>query len=125
MNEIDRERVSELVIDEWIWVAFIILSALNIGGDELEKKYCYHKKVVENEMDLSKKIFTLTVFGSFLIYIYLAYRNCKKYNKLKQCNDDISLIRIRCFASLLVVFASLLFLYAQLHDKVPTNPSIE
>ena len=82
MNEIDRERVSELVIDEWIWVAFIILSALNIGGDELEKKYCYHQKVVENEMDLSKKIFTLTVFGSFLIYIYLAYRNCKKYNKL-------------------------------------------
>ena len=40
MEYVDRERVNELVIDEWIWVVFIILSALNITGDEQEKKYC-------------------------------------------------------------------------------------
>ena len=42
MGNVDNERVKEIVIDEWIWVVFIILSALNIGGDELEKKYCYY-----------------------------------------------------------------------------------
>ena len=38
MNTKDKERVSELVIDEWIWGVFIILSILNITGDEFEKK---------------------------------------------------------------------------------------
>ena len=123
MNRINNERVNELVIDEWIWVIFIILSALNIGGDELEKKCCYEYDV--NTMSRSKKIFKLTVFISFLIYLYLAYKNCKKYHKSKCTNQDTSLIGTRCIASLLVVIASSLFLTAQLKDKVPTNPSIQ
>lgn len=122
-NAIDRERVSELVIDEWIWVVFIILSALNIGGDELEKKYCINHE--EKAKIRSKKIFKLTVFISFLIYLYLASKNCKKYHKLKSANQDTNLIGTRCLASILVVIASSLFLMAQLRDEEPTNPSIE
>lgn len=123
MNNIDKERVTELVIDEWIWVVFIILSALNIGGDELEKKYCYHHD--EQIKKRSKKIFTITVFCSFLIYLYLAIKNCKKYQKLKLNNQDTNIISTRCLGSLLVVIASFLFLTAQLKDKTPTNPSIQ
>ncbi|MBQ8682010.1 MAG: hypothetical protein IJ509_03775 [Bacilli bacterium] len=122
-NSIDRERVTELTIDEWIWVVFIILSLLNIGGDELDKKYCFDHEIKEKELSL--KIFTFTVFVSFLIYIYLAYKNCKKYRKAKMKNQDTSLISTRCFASILVVVASTMFLTAQLRDKVPTNPSLQ
>ena len=123
MNGIDRERVTELVIDEWIWVAFIILSVLNINGDELEKKYCINHE--ENAKSKAKNIFTITVFVSFLIYFYLAYKNCKKYYKLKSMNQDINLISTRCLASILVVIASFLFLTAQLKDINPINPSIQ
>lgn len=123
MEYVDRERVSELVIDEWIWVVFIILSTLNITGDEWEKKYCYNHSVEEKAR--AKKIFSLTVFVSFLIYFYLAYKNCCKYQKAKYTNKDTNLIGTRCLASILVVIASSLFLTAQLKDKVPTNPSIQ
>lgn len=123
MNRIDEKRVSELVIDEWIWVVFIILSALNINGDELEKKYCYDH--LEEEKNRAKKIFTFTVFVSFIIYAYLAVKNYRKYNTLKESNQDTRLASIRSFASILVVIASSLFLTAQLEDTKATNPSIQ
>lgn len=123
MNNKDIERARELVIDEWIWVVFIILSILNISGDELEKKYCYYH--IEKEKIKSKNIFTITVFSSFLIYSYLAYKNCNKYKKAKLTNQDTSLISTRCIASILVVIASTLFLTAQLKDTKATNPSIQ
>ncbi len=123
MNRIDEKRVSELVIDEWIWVVFIILSALNINGDELEKKYCYDH--LEEEKNRAKKIFTFTVFVSFIIYAYLAIKNYRKYNTLKESNQDTRLASIRSFASILVVIASSLFLTAQLEDTKATNPSIQ
>lgn len=123
MNKIDRERVTELVIDEWIWVVFIILSTLNIGGDELEKKYCINHE--ENAKNGAKNIFTITVVVSFLIYFYLAYKNCKKYHKLKSMNQDTNLISTRCLGSILVVIASFLFLTAQLKDRSFSNSSIQ
>lgn len=33
------DKIKELKIDEWIWIVFIILSALNICGDEFEMEY--------------------------------------------------------------------------------------
>lgn len=123
MNNKDIERARELIIDEWIWVVFIILSILNISGDELEKKYCYYH--IEKEKIRSKNIFTITVFCSFLIYNYLAYKNYNKYQKAKSNNQDTSLIGTRCIASILVVIASTLFLTAQLKDTKATNPSIQ
>lgn len=123
MNNKDIERARELVIDEWIWIVFIILSILNISGDELEKKYCYYH--IEKEKLRAKNIFTLTVFVSFLIYVYLAYKNCNKYKKAKLANQDTSVISARSIGSILVVIASTLFLTAQLKDTKATNPSIQ
>ena len=123
MTDRDYERVSELVIDEWIWVVFIILSILNISGDEIEKHYCYYHE--RRDKEISKKIFKITVFISFLIYIYLAYKNSKKYKIALERNQDTSIISIRMVASILVVIASSMFLYAQIKDSEPVNPSIE
>ena len=123
MNSKDIERTKELIIDEWIWILFIILSILNISGDELEKSYCYYH--IDKEKTKAKNIFTLTVFVSFLIYVYLAHKNCNKYIKAKYNNQDTSLISARCLGSILVVIASSLFLTAQLKDTKATNPSIQ
>lgn len=123
MSEKDRKQIEELTIDEWIWVVFIVLSSLNIFGDELEKEFCI--KHEDSVKSTAKKIFTITVFVSFLIYIYLGYKNYKKYHEIKMHSGNTSLVKTRFFASLLVVIASFLFLNAQLKDAYPVNPSIE
>ena len=123
MNNKNVERVRELIIDEWIWVVFIFLSILNISGDELEKRYCYYH--IEHEKRKAKNIFTLTVFVSFLIYSYLAYNNCSKYQKAKYNNQDLILVSERSLGILFDVISSFLFLIAQLKDTKATNPSIQ
>ena len=123
MTEHDQKRVKELVIDEWIWVVFIILSALNISGDEVEKHWCYYHE--KRDKEISRKIFTFTVFASFLIYLYLAYKNYNKYKNACNGKQNTSLFEARFLASSLVVIASSIFLYAQCKDKQPQNPSIE
>ena len=123
MTERDYERVSELVIDEWIWIIFIVLSVLNISGDEIEKNYCYYHE--QKDKERSKKIFIFTVFVSLLIYLYLAYNNCKKYNMAKEKHEDLSNCSIRRLASILVVTASSLYLYAHFKDTQPVKASIE
>lgn len=123
MKDIDRERIHELTIDEWIWVIFIVLSFLNIFGDEIEKHFAtYHEK---KDKEISRKIFNFTVFSSFLIYIYLLSFRYKKYKELKMKHENVTLAGIRCIASIFVVIAAALFLYAQLTDSKPVNPSIQ
>lgn len=123
MKKHDQERVTELIIDEWIWIVFIILSILNISGDEIEKKFCYNHN--QNDKTKAKKIFKFTVFISFLIYSYIAYKNYNKYKKTKYSNQDNPLISMRLFASILIVVASAILLYTQLKDTEAENPSIE
>ena len=111
----DYNRICELKVDEWIWVIFIILSILNIFGDECESKYCitnnnYHRKI-------SKNIFTFTIFISLLIYLYLEYQ---RYNHLRDCllkKQNTSIWELRCFGGFLIIVATLLFLYCQVVDS--------
>ncbi len=119
---INDNIIKELVIDEWIWVIFIILSFLNIFGDELEKDY-YQQNDIEKDQS-AKNIFTFTVFISFLIYVYLFYQRYTKTKKMRSLKKDTTLCDLRCLGSILVVTASIIFLYCQLKEKSATNPSI-
>ena len=123
MNYINEKRISELIIDEGIWIIFIILSILNITGDECEKKHCYNNSIEDKIR--AKEIFKFTVFVSFLIYSYLAYKNCSKYRDDKINNKNSNLSGIRCISSLLVVVASVLSLSVQVVDSKAINPSIQ
>ena len=116
----NNNKEKEITIDEWIWVIFIILSIMNILGDELEKKF-YKEKDISSK-NLSKSIFTLTVLTSFFIYIYLSYRQYQELNK--NINKNINIYKLRYFASILVVIASSLYLYCQLTNKEDENPSL-
>ena len=117
-----NEKEKELVVDEWIWVIFIILSVFNIFGDELEKKF-YREKDLSSK-NLSKTIFTLTVLVSFFIYIYLSYRKYQVISKNKAQGKKTDICETRFFASVLVVIASFLYLYCQLNDQDDVNPSL-
>ena len=120
MKEFDR--IKELTIDELIWIIFIILSLLNIFGDELEKKICYYHN--KQDKNISKKIFTFTVFISFLIYSYIFYQRYQTFEKNKNNINKKNICQTRLFGSILVLIASALFLSCQLTDKEDENPNI-
>lgn len=115
-------KIKELKIDEWIWVIFIILSILNIWGDECEKDYYFHQEELKDET--AKKIFTFTVFISLCIYLYLLYQRYQKVKMAKILKEDANLCEVRLFGSILVVIATILFLYCQVEEHAATNPSI-
>ena len=116
------DRIKDLVIDEWIWIIFIILSLFNIYGDEKSKCFC----IIHNDSDkeLANSIFTFTIFISSLIYVYFFYKRYTvyKYNRFNNLNTNICSIRF--FASLFVVIASFLYLYCQINDNNDSNPGI-
>ena len=115
-------EIEELRIDETIWVIFIFLSILNITGDECQKDYCINKSKKSEE--LSKNIFLLTVFASFIIYSYISYKKYKRVQYNKENNIDNTLAKRRLLASSLVVVASLIYLSCQARECAASNPSI-
>ena len=58
----NNQKEKELTIDEWIWIIFIILSIMNILGDELEKKF-YRERVIQKYFYFNRPY--------FLLYLYL------------------------------------------------------
>ena len=118
----DKKRICELEIDEFIWGAFIILSFFNICGDECEKGYCIEHDLKKKKY--SKYIFIFTLSSSLFIYLYLEYYRYSKLNYAKIKKQNIAIWEIRCFGGILVVIATLLFLYCQIVEPDPENPLI-
>lgn len=115
-------EIKELKIDEFIWVVFILLGIANIVGDECKKKY--YVKDDDKSEELARKIFLVTLFISLIIYVYISYL---RYKRLKRCYEngtDSFCAEARMFASIMVVIASGIFLYCQIKESNPVNPSI-
>lgn len=117
----NQKEIKDIVIDEWIWIAFIIISMANIVGDELKKETLQHKN---NYNDLAKKIFIITAFISLLIYIYFASKSYQKVKELKFKNKDTQLYEIRLLGNIFVVVGVILIIYFHLNEKEPFNPEI-
>lgn len=118
----NNNEIKDLEIDEIIWVVFIFLSIINITGDECKKKYCVNKD--KNEEERAKVIFLFTLFVSFIVYIYIASIKYKRVKYNYQNNLDNKLAKRRFFASILVIIASSIYLYCQIEEVNPSNPSI-
>jgi len=115
-------EIKDLKIDEVIWGIFIFLGLINIFGDECKKDY-YVKEDIHRQ-ELAKKVFLFSLVVSFFVYIYISHM---KYRRLKYCYDnnlDSSCAEARMFASIMVVIASGIFLYCQIKESNPVNPSI-
>lgn len=121
MNEQD-ELIKRLSFENIIWITFIIVSALDIYGDELIKK-----SIRENDLSSQGKAENLFLFVSLisiLVYIYFFYRNYSDYKKYHN-----KIYGIRLFASILILIGTLLLFYFQLNvnnndnndDNLPSN----
>ena len=112
------QLISRLNFENLIWVTFIVISLLDIYGDELIKK-----SVLNNDLDAKQKSENLFLFVSLisiLIYIYFLYRNYIDFKK-----NSSSLYFTRFFASILILVGTLFLFYFQLNvsnkDDLPSN----
>lgn len=117
MNE-KNELIRRLNFENVIWLTFIIVSAIDIYGDELIKR-----SVLKNDKDAKKKAENLFLFVSLisiLVYVYFFYRNYTDYKKYNNKNYLVRLV-----GSTLVLIGTLCLLYFQLNsttgDDLPSN----
>ena len=117
MNEQD-ELIKRLSFENFIWITFIIVSALDIYGDELIKK-----SVVNNDLkskDKAENLFLFVALISILVYIYFFYRNYTDYKKY--CTNYY---KIRLIGIILGLIGTLFLLYFQINnisiDDLPSN----
>lgn len=110
MNSDKRDMIRRLNFENLIWIGFIVISILDIYGDELIKKeLMYDDKLSGNK---AKKLFLNITLFSLLIYIYFLFRNYNDYKKYK--NKDY---KIRTIGSILVLAGTLCFLYFQVKNN--------
>lgn len=105
MNSNDNNSmIKRLTFENFIWIAFIIISALDIYGDELLKRNIrYHDQKAEKR---ANKLFTGIAYFSVIIYIYFLLRNYSDYKKYKNKNYEIRLL-----GSIFILIGSICLLY--------------
>ncbi len=106
MND-NNEIIKRLNFENLIWVCFIIISALDIYGDELIKK-----SLTSNDKKCRKtanKLFLGINLFSILIYIYFLMRNYSDCQKHK--NESY---QVRLIGSIFILTGTICFLYFQL-----------
>ncbi len=115
-----EETIERLNFENLIWVTFIVVSALDIYGDELIKRgILRHDK---SSQEKAENLFLFVSLISILIYVYFLYRNYTDYKKY--CND---LYWIRLAASTFILLGSIMLLYFQLNvndrssNNLPSN----
>ena len=112
----NQDLIKRLNFENLIWITFIIISLIDIYGDELIKQ-----SVILNDINSEKKaqnLFLGVSLISILVYIYFLYRNysdyktnCSKYNE------------IRLIGSSLILVGTFCLLYFQLYNKKIELPS--
>lgn len=112
----NEDLIQRLSFENYIWITFIIVSIIDIYGDELIKKSVY-----ENDKNLESKaqsLFLGVSLISILVYIYFFYRNYTDYkNSCSKCNQ------IRLLGSSLILVGTFCLLYFQLYNKKLELPS--
>lgn len=117
MNYEAENTIKRLNFENFIWVVFIVISSLDIYGDELIKK-----GLKENDKSCqarADKLFLFLTFVSLIIYVYFFMRNYSDYQKYKNKSYEV-----RLFGSILVLVASICFIYFQLTTRTEDSPSI-
>lgn len=117
MNE-QEDLIKRLSFENFIWITFIIVSVMDIYGDELIKKSVQNKDTTLKTK--AENLFLFVSLISILVYIYFFYRNYTDYKKYYNKEYEI-----RLFGSILILTGSLCLLYFQLKtitiDDLPSN----
>lgn len=107
------DDIKRLEFEDYIWVIFIVLSILNIIGDNCQKKYLNSNNMEDNAV--ANNIFSLVLFITLIIYIYFFIRNVDSYKKADILDKD--LLGVKVFGSILFVVGILCLIYFQVNQS--------
>ena len=106
----DNEMIRRLNFENLIWVTFIIISVVDIYGDELIKKGIHEK---DKDLEArAQNLFLVVSLISILVYIYFFYRN---YSDFK--NNPSKRNEVRLLGSILILAGAFCLFYFQLYNK--------
>lgn len=115
MDNEKEEQIKRLSFENFIWVVFIIISALDIYGDELVKKYIRENDKVADVK--AKKVFFYILIITVIIYIYFFIRNYYDFKKHPQEDE----YKVRLLGSIFILVGSICLLYFQLKTSTVTE----
>ncbi len=113
--------IKQLNIEKGLFIVFILISIVSIYADTLQQYYIKTNNLNYNKR--AKNLFITTLIITLIIYSYFLYRN---YNQLKDAminNKNVFNNSIRVFGSILIVVATLCFIYFQLNSASETGIS--
>lgn len=109
-NVNDKEEIiKRLYFEDLIWIAFIVVSIIDIYGDSLVRKSILYGDKSANKK--ANKLFLGLVVFSVLVYTYFLIRNYNDYQKYKNTN-----YQIRLTGSMLILLGTFCLLYFQLNN---------
>lgn len=113
--------IKQLNIEKGLFIIFILTSVVSIYADTLQQYYIKTNNPNYNKQ--AKNIFITTLIITLIIYSYFLYRN---YNQLKDAmlnNKNVFNNSIRVFGSILIIVATLCFIYFQLNNTTEAGVS--
>lgn len=112
----DNETIKDikrLNFEDLIWIIFIIISILNIIGNENEKNYL---KTSNNSFKKSaNKIFEFTITATFFIYTYFFIRNFKSYKE--SSSNEKRIFSIKLLGTSFLIAGIICLLYFQENEN--------
>ncbi len=107
MKQDAEKMVKRLSFENFIWIVFIVISLLDIYGDELIKKNLLYndKEAIKKANKLFLRLSTISI----LIYIYFLTRNYYDYKKYKNKSYAARLV-----GSTLILIGTLCLFYFQM-----------
>lgn len=107
--------VRRLTFENWIWIVFIVISLMSIVGDELIKSSII---LGDKKQDLlGKKLFTIVLIITLLIYLYFILRN---YEDVKDYPNDNE-YQVRLLGSLFIFVGAICLLYFQIKSTTVSD----
>ncbi len=104
-----EEEIRRLNFEDLLLIVFIILSTLNMFGNQNEKIYVQTKDNVYKNR--ANRIFEFTIIVTLIIYLYFFKRNYDSYNGVSE--DKKGLYRVKVFGSLLLIVGTICLFYFQ------------
>lgn len=112
MNEIDL--LKKIRIEDFIWIVNFFVVFFALMSNDYEENYI--KTHNESSKNVYKTINTTILIVAFIIYAYFSYTRYQSLHELKNTSSKQEILNtnLNFIASLLVVIATLLFIYTEI-----------
>jgi len=111
---IDKERIKETKIEDFIFYIYYIIITLSLYANKIEREYLVTKN--ENTRETYRTILFIIFGTATLVYLYYTISGIKDLNSSKN-EETKRLNELALLASSLVLISGIIYLYIIYQDK--------